>query len=240
MLQRILMLFILTLPLACKDGETIEDIGSYSITTKDFENHYSVLVEKVAQLRNGDKSTFARLMCHPERMPDDPYLREVVRNLEPKEFYERYREMRIIEQAARKENFQDDPIVKRMMEQAQLEVLTSLFVMKKLEKRIKISDEESAAKCVELRQKLPDQLGPLTLDECKKIAQGFIREERMRTEMPRVREEIKESVTISKNQKFDRDDFLANKLETYKVLKKTGGCDADSAGPALETPAKPK
>jgi hypothetical protein len=134
--------------------------------------------------------------------------------------------MRIIEQAARKENFQDDPIVKRMMEQAQLEVLTSLFVMKKLEKRIKISDEESAAKCVELRQKLPDQLGPLTLDECKK--------------MPRVREEIKESVTISKNQKFDRDDFLANKLETYKVLKKTGGCDADSAGPALETPAKPK
>jgi hypothetical protein len=31
MLQRILMLLILTLPLACKDGETIEDIGSYSI-----------------------------------------------------------------------------------------------------------------------------------------------------------------------------------------------------------------
>lgn len=225
---------------ACKDGETIEDIGKYTITTADFEAHYQAHVESQAYIQNAEKSTFAHYMCHPERAPDNMFLRGLLRSLEPKVLYDSYREARIVEQAARQENFQDDPLVQRMMEQAQLQILTRLYIMKKLEKRIKVSDEEANAKCVELRKKAPEQFGSLTLEECKKVGFGFIREERMQGEYQKVLDEIKESVTIKKNQKFDRDDFLGNKIEAYRALRKSGGCEEPNSTPAAPATPAPR
>ena len=96
---------------------------------------------------------------------------------------------------------------------------------------------EANAKCVELRKKAPEQFGSLTLEECKKVGFGFIREERMQGEYQKVLDEIKESVTIKKNQKFDRDDFLANKIDACKALRKSGGCEEPNSTPApLTTP----
>lgn len=226
--------------LSCKDGDTIEEIGKYTITTSDFAAHYEAHVESQAYIQNAEKSTFAHYMCHPERAPDNVFLRGLLRSLEPKVLYDSYREARIVEQAARQENFQDDPLVQRMMEQAQLQILTRLYIMKKLEKRIKVSDEEGMAKCTELRKKAPDQFGTLTLEECKKVGFGFIREERMQGEYQKVLDEIKESVQIKKNQKFDRDDYLANRIDAYKALRRTGGCEEPSSTPAQQTPAAPR
>lgn len=236
---RFIFLLLLALPLACKDGDTIEDIGSYTITTKDFENHYSTYLDKIARMANAEKSTLARLMCNPEQTPENPMWRDVVRNLEPKEYYESYRDLRIVEQAARKDNFLDDPQIKRIIEQVTLEAIAQLYIQKKMEERIKITEEEKSSKCVEMRQKFPQEFGPLSLDECLKYAEGFLKRDRMQQEFPRLRDEIKESITINKNQKFDKTDFLANKIEAYRVMKKTGGCEAASSTPATNNKPLP-
>lgn len=227
---------------ACKDrGKVIETIGKDTVTTEKFETYYSTYIEKISRLRNADKETLYKLMCNPEQIPPDPEIREMIAGLIPENNYERFREMKIVEQAARNEGFQDRPVIKEILEQVYLEALVSLYVQEKMQEKIKISETDKEQKCNDLRKERPDQMAGLTLDQCLKVAERFLKMETLQREYQKTMNEIKESVQIKKNNEFDRDSFLKNDIKLYKDIRKTGGCvDEPSANQTPVTPAPDK
>ncbi len=215
---------------ACKDrGKVIETIGKDTITTAGFENYYATYIEKASRLANADKETLYRLMCNPNQIPPDPAVRDLIAGLVPENNYQKYREMKIVEQAAKSENFHERPVIKSILEQVYLETLVNLYVQEKLQEKIKISETEKEAKCNELRKEMPDRMAGLTLDQCLKVAEGFLKREIVQREYPRIMEGIKESVQIKKNNDFDRDNFLENDMKLYKSIRKAGGCETETS-----------
>jgi len=214
---------------ACKKGEVIEDIGSHTVTTAEYEDYYSTFVDKAAIYANADKSTLYKLMCNPDQIPPNPILRDLFDKLDPHVNYDEYREMKIIEQVARAEGFADKPVVKKIIEQTVMETIVKLYFQEKLDQRIKISLEEKTARCDELRMRFPQKMAPLPLETCLYIAEGFIKQEIIEKEGPKLRDDIKEGVAIKKNKDFDRDDYLDNKMEIYNAIRKEGGCMTSDA-----------
>lgn len=227
---------------ACKDrGKVIETIGKDTITTDKFESYYSTYIEKASRLANADKETLYKLMCNPEQIPPDPAIRELIGGLIPENNYEKFRDMKIIEQAALNESFQDRPVIKEILEQVYMETLVNLYVQEKIQEKIKISETEKEQKCNDLRKERPDQLAGLTLDQCLKVAERFLKMEIVQREYPKIIEGIKESVQIKKNNEFDRDNFLKNDMKLYNDIRKTGGCvDEPSANQTPVSPAPGK
>ncbi len=227
---------------ACKDrGKVIETIGKDTITTEKFENYYSTYIEKASRLANADKETLYKLMCNPEQIPPDPAIRELIGGLIPENNYEKFRDMKIIEQAALSESFQDRPVIKEILEQVYMETLVNLYVQEKIQEKIKISETEKEQKCNDLRKERPEQMAGLTLDQCLKVAERFLKMEIVQREYPKIIEGIKESVQIKKNNDFDRDNFLKNDMKLYNDIRKTGGCvDQPSANQTPVTPAPGK
>ncbi|MDH5656488.1 MAG: hypothetical protein OEZ34_11300 [Spirochaetia bacterium] len=222
---------------ACKKGELIEEIGSYKVTTAEYEDYYTTYVDKASIIARSEKSTLYKLMCNPDQIPPHPVLHELFKQLDPKENYKDYREMKIIEQVAKAEGFTDDPVVKKIIEQTVLETVVKLYFQKKLDQRIKISMDDKTARCDELRRTYPQKMAPLPLETCLYFAEGFLKEEIIEREGPRLRDEIKEGVAIVKNKEFDRDDYLENKMPVFNTIKKEGGCMVDGAE-ASETEKK--
>lgn len=227
---------------ACKDrGKVIETIGKDTITTDKFESYYSTYIEKASRLANADKETLYKLMCNPEQIPPDPAIRELIGGLIPENNYEKFRDMKIIEQAALNESFQDRPVIKEILEQVYMETLVNLYVQEKIQEKIKISETEKEQKCNDLRKERPDQMAGLTLDQCLKVAERFLKMEIVQREYPKIIEGIKESVQIKKNNEFDRDNFLKNDMKLYNDIRKTGGCvDEPSANQTPVAPAPGK
>lgn len=213
----------------CKKGKVIEEIGNHTVTTTEYEDYYSTFVDKAAIYANAEKSTLYKLMCNPDQIPPNPILRDLFDKLDPKVNYEEFREMKIIEQVAKSEGFTEKPIVKKIIEQTVMETIVKLYFQEKLDQRIKISLEKKTERCNELRARFPQKMGPLPLETCLYIAEGFIKQEIIEKEGPKLRDEIKESLAIKKNKDLDRDDYLRNKMEIYNSIRKEGGCLTDSA-----------
>lgn len=227
---------------ACKNrGKVIETIGKDTITTEKFESYYSTYIEKASRLANADKETLYKLMCNPNQIPPDPAIRELIGGLIPENNYEKFRDMKIIEQAALSESFQDRPVIKEILDQVYMETLVNLYVQEKIQEKIKISETGKEQKCNDLRKERPDQMAGLTLDQCLKVAERFLKMEIVQREYPKIIEGIKESVQIKKNNDFDRDNFLKNDMKLYNDIRKTGGCvDEPSANQTPVTPAPGK
>jgi hypothetical protein len=219
---------------ACgKGGEEIEKIGSHKITTKDYEDYYSAYVEKASIFTGADKKTLYKFMCNPDQA-GNPMIQELLEKLKPENNYEEYRQMRNIEQAAKKDGFMDKPEIKEILSQVVLETTVRLYLQQKMDERIKISVEEKQGACEQLRKEYPDRVGPLPLEDCLYAGEMYIKQSRMRKEEAKLRDEIKESVTIDKNKGFDKDKYLKEKIEYFKTIQKEGGCSAEpvSAAPA--------
>lgn len=212
------------IPSCGKGGEKIETIGNHQITTQEYEDYYSTYLEKASRFANAEKSTLYKLMCQPDQVPPNPILQDMLIKLNPENNYEEYRQMRIIEQVAKKEGFTTRPVVQKIIDQVVLETLVRLYLQEKMDERIKITLEEKQSKCEELRKEYPRRVGSLPLDTCLYIADGILKQEIMAREEPRLREEIKESVSVEKNTKFNRKDYLTKKLDLYQTMKKEGGC----------------
>lgn len=221
---------------SCKErGRVIETIGKDTITTDKFETYYSTYIEKASRLANADKETLYKLMCNPDQIPPDPAIRELIGGLIPENNYEKFRDMKIIEQAALSEGYQDRPVIKEILDQVYMETLVNLYVQEKIQEKIKISETEKEEKCSALRKERPQQMAGLTLDQCLKVAERFIKMEIVQREYPKIIEGIKESVQIKRNPDFDREKFLKNEMVLYNEIRKTGGC-ANESSPA-QTPA---
>ncbi len=228
--------------IACEEGEVIEKIGNQSVTTAQFEEHYNTSVEIASRISNAEKDTLYKLVCNPSLAPNPQY-QDMAIQLQPGQNYQQFRDSRIVEIVAEEEGFLNRPIVQQILEHTKRTTIAQLYLHEKVWERIKISEEDKQAACTELRQKDPARVGPLPLDDCLKVAEGMLKSQKYRREVPEVYNDIKEKVKSSKNDEFDREDFLTNGLELYKTIKAEGGCLEDAAStpvdesvPALKTP----
>lgn len=234
-LNLLILVAILTLTFACRDGEMIEQIGNHKVTTSEYEQYYEAYLEKAARLANAEKATLYSMMCNPDRIPEDnPLYADLVSQLNPENNYERYREMRTVEQVARADGFLDRPVVKAIIEQVVLETIAQLYMHEKLDERMRISLEAKQERCEELRQRYPQQMAPVPYEQCIEIAAGQLRQETMAMEYNRLQGEIKESITVTRNPDFDRMQFLNEDLELYQVIRREGGCVVDESIEAIE------
>ena len=218
-------------------GEVIETIGSYKLTTTEFEEYYETFLEKFARTQNVDKKSIAKFICEPETSINPRVARQVAFMMDPTNTYKSMRDARMVEQVADQEGFSKKPIIKRLLEQSRLETLTRFFVQEKMEKYLKFTDEEIALKCDELRKKSPERFGVMPIDVCKQQAKRFMAEKVMQTKYNELIGNIKEGVQVTKNADFDKDGYLLERnIPAYISLKKEGGC-YNSSKPADLPPA---
>lgn len=234
-IQKYRTIFIIVLAVfvtagACKEGEEIERIEGSSVTTEDFKEYYDTNIEVLSRVRNVKKETLSNLLCNPDKIPPQELMaQELVRRLRPEEAYKEYREMRIIEEVARKEGFADRPLVKKMLEQVTRETLVQIYMAEQMEKSLKIADSDIEAKCQDLRDQYPRETAAMTLDDCLQYAEGLLKREIMAKQYPQIRDSIKETVQVEKNDQFDKEAFLENDIKSYLELRKAGGCPVDGA-----------
>ena len=227
-----LLVFVVAFAAACKQGEVIEEIGDYVITTADFDEFYSASLERTARLANAEKKTLYKMICDKQAPPNRTY-GEMAYFLKPENFYNRYREHRIVAQVAEKEGFSDRAVVQQIQNLTNLETTAQLYIQEKLEERIKITEEDKQARCDEMRKRYPDRIGTLPLDQCLLVAQGVLKKEIYEKEAEKVIDEIKESVVVHRNPDFNRDQFLKDGFALFETIRKEGGCaaaEAEAAG----------
>jgi hypothetical protein len=228
-----LLCLMVVFALSCEQGEVIEKIGNESITTAEYEDNYNTSVELATRYANAEKSTLYKLVCNPSIAPN-AQARDMALQLAPSVNYQQFRDARIVEIVAEEEGFLDRPIVQKILEQTRRNTLAQLYVTEKLWERIKISEEDKQETCQELRKEDPARVGPLPLDDCLRIAEGILKTQQSRREAQKVFDEIKEKVKITKNEKFDREEYLKNGLELFKTIKTEGGCAEEGA--AVDNP----
>lgn len=220
----IIMLITTILIKGCKEkGNIIETIGKDNITTTTFETYYETYIEKASRLANAEKKTLYELMCNPEKVPQDPAIQELIAGLYPENAYQKYREMKIIEQAAKQEGYDKKPTIKNILEQVLLETLVNLYIQEKMQEKIKVSSEQIEKRCEDLR-KQDKRFVALTIEQCLKIAEASLKQDLIRQEYPKIINEIKESVQIKKNTQFDKDKYLKEDIKLFKEAQNIGGC----------------
>lgn len=210
--------------ISCKEqGVQIEQIGKESITTTKFETYYETYIEKASRLANAEKKTLFELMCNPDKVPQDPAIQEMIAGLYPENSYQKYREMKIIEQVAKNEGFDKKPAIKNIIDQVVLETLVNLYIQEKMQEKIKVSESQVEKKCEELR-KQDKRITNLNIEQCLKFAEAYLKQEIVRTEYPRIMNEIKESVVIKKNQDFNKEKYFREEIKIFKEAQKIGNC----------------
>ncbi len=229
----LILLSIIYFPNCREKGENIETIGKDTITTSDFETYYETYIEKTSRLANAEKQTLYKLMCHPEEIPQEPAIQELIAGLYPENAYQKFREMKIIEQAAKLENFDKKVQIKNILEQVRLETLINLYIQEKIQERMKISSEQIEKKCESLRNQ-DKRVQNLPIEQCLKIAEAYIKNEFISKEYPKILSEIKESIQVVKNNQFDKDKYLKNDITLYKEARKIGQCVEGGNGPEKE------
>lgn len=222
-----LLAFVVVFAAGCKQGEVIEEIGDYTITTADFDEFYSASLERTARLGNIEKPTLYKMICNKQNAPNRIY-KEISWFLRPENYYKRYREHRIVDQVARKEGFHDRPVVQNILNLLTLEMIAQLYIQEKLEERIKITDEQKHAECQKMRKQYPDRIGTLPLDQCLLVAQGQLKQKIVERETEKIVDEIKESVVVHRNPDFNRDEYLKDGYELYQTIRQEGGCSAET------------
>ena len=226
-LALLLLALLATAAVACKRGQTVEELGNYVVTTDDFNEYYNTQVERLTRLANVDKATVARALCSASH----PMERQIADEMDPENTYKKYRQLRIVEQVAQLDGFMDRPVVKRILHQFMLEQAAQLYIQEKLEKYMRFTPEQKEEKCRELRVRDPGRFGPLPLDQCVTLAERVLVSEETKKRYGPVMDEIKERVAVKKTT-FNKDEYLKNNVEGYRALRKSGGCAIDESAPA--------
>ncbi|MBX7057564.1 MAG: hypothetical protein K1X75_05815 [Leptospirales bacterium] len=229
---------VLLLAGACKKGQRIEEIGGHNVTTAEFEDHYSTAIETATRFGNSEKETLYKLICNPSLAPNESAA-DMAISLQPRYAYQRYRDMLMIESVAREEGFPDRPIVRKILENSNRLALVQLYLHEKVWEKIKITEAEKQQTCEDLRRREPQRVGPLSLDDCLKVAEGFLIRSQFERIQREVYEEIKERVRVEKNEEFDREAYFNTGVELYQQIKEGGGCRDQPPGAPGAAPSTP-
>jgi len=218
--------FLLSIGWYCfKKGEVIEDIGNFSITTHDFEDYYNTTLEMTTRLVNVDKKSIAEFICEPDNPSHPGQAQELVKRMIPENSYSKYRDLHMVAEVAKLDGFTDRVIVKKIVELNRLEVIAQLYIQEKMEKYLKFDLKQKETKCEELRKRYPRRMGHVPYDKCIKYAESLLKVEILKRKQPVLITEIKERVTVKKNNKFDKDNYLKKNVKAYNSLRRIGGCE---------------
>jgi hypothetical protein len=212
---------------ACTKGEKIEEIGSHTITTGEFEDYYRTNLSRTSRFFNIEKEELKKKMCQPAETGSRAA--EVIKSLAPEETFKKYREAQIVNEVAEKEGFTSEEEIKKIIEIVRMETIAHLYVNHKIMERMKVSAEKKKEKCDELRKEQPNRYGPLPLEQCLEIAELQLKSQIMELEYPRLVDEIKESVAVERNTKFNRDEYF-KKMPEYKSIM--DACESQPAAGA--------
>ena len=216
----ILFLILFTISACGEDSPVIESINGEAISVKEFEDSYLTAIDAMSRTQNIEKKNLIEFIEKdidevPERFKSLNY------QFKKKNFYDNYKQMVITKSVADKSGFSKRPDVKAILEQFEMQTITTLYIQEQVEKKIQITDEEAMAQCETLRKekRIPVEL---TVDKCMMVGRGVLKENLSKEILPKVMERIKEGVTIKHNEKFDLDAYLNKEFKVSEMEKKEG------------------
>ncbi|MCX7998472.1 MAG: lipoprotein LipL31, partial [Leptospiraceae bacterium] len=154
----------------------------------------------------------------PKELPKE--MQSIHYQFQKANFYENYyRDMLITAKAAEKSGFTNRPEVKRMLEFMKLQYISQIYLMEEFEKRFKVTDEEVKAECEELRKKNM-QLASRPISDCLNYARASLKLKYMSENQAKIRERIKEGISVKRNENFDLEEYLKNSQTSSKPESK--------------------
>jgi hypothetical protein len=208
-----------------KASRIMETIDTVEITTDAFETYYRTSVELATRVSNADRTTLYKLVCNPDLAPNAQY-RDMVQQLQPENSYAQFRDNRMIRILAEKDGLLDRPIISDILEHTRNQTIAQLYLHEKVWERIKITPADTRRKCQELRDLDPQRVGPLSNEDCRKVAEGALKASQYHRALPEVYATLKKRVMIQSGDNFDRARYFAHELPLYQAIKKSGGCAA--------------
>lgn len=207
------VIFLSILSQACNEdnSQLIETIGGEKITTNKVKTAFETEIEYFSRVQSLEKKNLQEII-NKDIDDLDEQLKPIHQKFQKKNFFDNFRSVTIIKNAAEKTGFTSRPEIKEILEYIQAQTIAQLYTQEEVEKKIKISEEDAQAECT--KQRATDKrFAALPLDKCIMIARGILKSELSRQEFPRVMEHIKEKVEIKHNDKFDLDQYLKNESD---------------------------
>lgn len=192
------------------DSPVIETIDGEKITVKRFERDYEIALDTFSRQYNIEKKTLIDDILSKDIKDLPQQLQQIHYQFDKKNFYENsYRDFLIIAKAAEKSGFTNRTDIKNILEFMRIQTLSQLFILEELEKKIKISEDDVKAECEKLRKSSPEAASK-PLSDCLKFARGELKLQYFKQNQDKVKDRIKEGVSIKHNDAFDLDEYLKN------------------------------
>lgn len=202
------LLFLLN----CGDGSpVIETIDGTKITVKGFENSYDTAIEAMSRMQNVEKKNLIEFIAkNIDEVPEQ--FKSLNFQFQKKNFFENYRQMLMVKILADKTGFSSRADIKEILQQVEMQTLSTLYIQEQVEKKIKITDEQAMEECNRLRGQ-NKELAAMPIDRCVMIGRGSLKQKESQNVLPKVIERIKEGVVIKHNEKFDIDAYMKKEMK---------------------------
>ncbi|MBE7410850.1 MAG: lipoprotein LipL31 [Leptospiraceae bacterium] len=225
----------------CGDGSpVIETIDGAKITVKGFENSYDTAIEAMSRMQNVEKKTLVEFIAQNiDQVPEQ--FKSLNFQFQKKNFFENYRQMLMVKIVAEKTGFSSRADIKEILQQVEMQTLSTLYIQEQVEKRIKITDEQAMEECNRLRAK-NKELAAMPIDRCVMAGRGNLKQRESQNVLPKVIERIKEGVVIKHNDKFDVDAYMKSEMkfdENGKKIEDKSGVNEKKAETPAITPTEP-
>lgn len=207
--------------IACNQSNSpvIEIIDNEKITLERFELDYDAALEAFSRQNNIEKKTLIEDIINkdPKELPKE--MQSIHYQFQKHNFYENfYRDMIIRAKAAEKSGFTSRPEIKRMLEFMRLQYISQIYFLEEFEKRFKVTEEEVRSECEQLR-KNNVQLASRPLSDCLNYARASLKMKYIEENQAKIRERIKEGISIKRNENFDLEEYLKNQTQSKPESK---------------------
>lgn len=200
--------------LSCNQNNSpvIEIIDNEKITLERFEQDYEIALETFSRQNNIEKKTLEEIINKdPKELPKE--MQSIHYQFQKNNFYENfYRDMIIRAKAAEKSGFTSRPEIKRMLEFMRLQYISQIYFLEEFEKRFKVTDDEVRSECEQLR-KNNVQLASRPISDCLNYARASLKMKYIEENQVKIRERIKEGISIKRNESFDLEEYLKNQKQ---------------------------
>ncbi|MGJ4788400.1 lipoprotein LipL31 [Leptospira koniambonensis] len=226
----------------CGDGTpVIESIDGNKITISSFESALDTALDSLSRTQNIEKKNVIKFLFIEEESKVPQAFLQLRPEFKKRRFFDRYHEMMVVKSAADKSGFSKRSDIKEILKFQEMQLIYGMYIAEQIESRIKISEQDLAQGCQELRTKYK-QAESLTLEQCYDAARAQIKGRKSEEIYKSVLDRIKETVAIKHNEKFDLEKYLdkefsipgVNKVEA-PAPETTTSTPAPEAAPAAET-----
>ncbi|MCB1143410.1 MAG: lipoprotein LipL31 [Leptospiraceae bacterium] len=217
-LKSLLFLSIVVTSCSQDSSQWIESIENDKITVDRVKKAYDIEIEYFSRTQNIEKQNLIEII-NKDIDELEEQLKPVHQKFQKKNFYENYKNMLIMKNAAEKTGFASRPDIKEVLDYYQNQALSQLYLQEEVEKRIKITDEDARNECKRLREE-DQRFAALTLEKCIMIGKGYLKQRISANIFDNVLSKIKEKLVYKSNDKFDLDEYLKNDTDLKSSIGK--------------------